>query len=1108
MPFSIKALSLAIASALAASGTIASAGPLQQASISQIVNDVKVVDPAKGARAARLQETVRDEVAVRTGVGSRAELLFQDNTLTRLGAETFFSFQGGTRDISLERGTMLLQVPKNLGGARIRTASVTASITGTTIMIEHLPKKHLKVVVLEGSLRLSVNGRMGEAMLLTPGKMVIMNPAAKSIPEPVQVDLRKMMKTSSLIDGKGLKGKGGGKIAALPSAGLIEKEIARQDQLVKEKGLIPTNLVIDGSGTEVRVASDETLAMLESGDGRGKRGPGRSDLSGRLASEDTMRGGIEERVKAADRKESGQSDGAEDGGKGGNGGKGNEGSGGDGGGDGDGSDGDDEEREDVTETAGFVRPDWSAAAQSSTFSPTHPVPVTIATPAPFALELAHRFNLAAPLPTVSAGGIKNTGTIYGGPAIDGPAAQFLFGSSTNFDAATRFDSRFGVGNRTSFPAAGSAVFQFADLTIGPLRGLSDRASIRDLALLSAGSITNGATATGMSLGNLDSLTLATLNGPITLGAAMPINASAESGFDFLHLYARGATGAVHIDNAITFPDAGLYVDAEAGIFTGASSVLKVDHAAFNSAGNVALNGKITAATLQFDSKQDLVFAGEIASGRLAAFGSTFELQGGSITGETVSITTTGDIRAGGASSIQAKRLELNAGGALALNQIDPAKTRIDLSQAESFSGRGLSITFAGSDFIVPDGVRGTLKSGGNIDATGTRLAGFDSIEATGNITAPVITGDTRVRADGSVAAFQIDVTDSLDIKGALLPLGGFATDGTTYSIVAKSLKADGGIQFVGTAGSGQTAAGAGGTLLLGAESLTFGPGGIGGANLDGGSGQKGEGGDGGNLTAGTAAKPISRDVRFSAPVSASTGANKQNTPHGGKGGSVSVVASSEIRVDSSIQVSGSAGAKASRQGGSISLESRRSNGTAISIGNSGQLLALLDSLAPGPGGTIRLVSAGGDIRVDSGTVVADRGSVEMTNSGERGDISLKNSNIRGDVVKIGALGANGQLLIGGGTINADTILKLYADGTDGMVRFTQDVTLGGASTKIIAGRTVQIDNNRTVTVGGSSAASVFTDRPNYTGSGGNGSTSGKFGGAGATTQPHNSRPAF
>ena len=65
---------------------------------------------------------------------------------------------------------MLLQVPKGIGGAKIRTAAVTASITGTTIMMEYHPKKSIKVLVLEGSLRLSVNGRFGDSLLLLPGQ--------------------------------------------------------------------------------------------------------------------------------------------------------------------------------------------------------------------------------------------------------------------------------------------------------------------------------------------------------------------------------------------------------------------------------------------------------------------------------------------------------------------------------------------------------------------------------------------------------------------------------------------------------------------------------------------------------------------------------------------------------------------------------------------------------------------------------------------------------------------------------------------------------------------------------------------------------------------------
>ena len=104
---------------LATATPCAYAGPLQQAAVNQIVNDVKVVDPAKGARPAALKEIIRDDLAVRTGIQSRTELLFQDDTLTRLGAETIFSFKAGSRDLKLDRGTMLLQVPKDHGGARI-----------------------------------------------------------------------------------------------------------------------------------------------------------------------------------------------------------------------------------------------------------------------------------------------------------------------------------------------------------------------------------------------------------------------------------------------------------------------------------------------------------------------------------------------------------------------------------------------------------------------------------------------------------------------------------------------------------------------------------------------------------------------------------------------------------------------------------------------------------------------------------------------------------------------------------------------------------------------------------------------------------------------------
>jgi hypothetical protein len=233
------------------------------------VKDVRVVDPAKGTRPAALQQTIKGDLAVRTGAGSRAELLFSDNTLTRLGADTFFSFTGGTRDMSLERGTMLLQVPKGQGGARIRTAAVTASITGTTILLEHTAQRAVKVVVLEGSLRLAINNALGQSTLLTAGKMVIMPSNARQIPDPVDVDLQKLVSSSGLVKMTGKSGAGESETVPLPSAQLVEKEIGRQAKFKARGQLAATNLEIRGNGTAVEVTTDLDQQMQANTANRG-----------------------------------------------------------------------------------------------------------------------------------------------------------------------------------------------------------------------------------------------------------------------------------------------------------------------------------------------------------------------------------------------------------------------------------------------------------------------------------------------------------------------------------------------------------------------------------------------------------------------------------------------------------------------------------------------------------------------------------------------------------------------------------------------------------------------------------------------------------------------
>ena len=232
------------------------AAPLSSAEVTKIINRVSVINPAKGGHPAVIREVIKDDLGLQTGARSRSELLFQDNTLTRIGAETFFSFKTGTRDMTLEKGSMLLQVPKGLGGAKIHTAAVTAAITGTTIMMEYIPRSYIKVLVLEGSLRLSRNGTVGDSLLLRPGKMVIMRPDAKKIPDPVDVDLEKVVKTSTLVN---FPDEG-----PLPSMRLIQAAIDDQKKQLAKRQLVPTNLVIHGNNVIFASISTNQLAKTVS----------------------------------------------------------------------------------------------------------------------------------------------------------------------------------------------------------------------------------------------------------------------------------------------------------------------------------------------------------------------------------------------------------------------------------------------------------------------------------------------------------------------------------------------------------------------------------------------------------------------------------------------------------------------------------------------------------------------------------------------------------------------------------------------------------------------------------------------------------------------------
>jgi len=218
---------------------------LNQATITRLINNVQLRPGQEAPRAAVLNDNVPDGTTVATGMDSRTELTFTDQTSARLSANTICTFNEGTRNLDLAGGAVLLRVPKGAGGAKISTAAVTAAITGTTVIVEYHPHACLKFISLEGTARLYLKHRWGESVLVRPGQLLITNPDAKSLPDPVDVDLERLLKTSLLITD----------FPPLGSQNLIAKESEKQQRAKSKRRLIDTNMVIFGKGTLVSLTN-------------------------------------------------------------------------------------------------------------------------------------------------------------------------------------------------------------------------------------------------------------------------------------------------------------------------------------------------------------------------------------------------------------------------------------------------------------------------------------------------------------------------------------------------------------------------------------------------------------------------------------------------------------------------------------------------------------------------------------------------------------------------------------------------------------------------------------------------------------------------------------
>ncbi len=1115
----------------------ASAAPtLKEARVSQIVKDVNLLPNQAAPHPAKVSDEVRDGTAVRTGTESRAELTFTDQTLARLGANTIFSFNEGTRNLELGGGAMLLRVPKNSGGARINTAAVTAAITGTTVMLEFHPDSYIKFIILEGTGRIFRKGQTGESVLVHAGQMLIVNPKGKGLPDPVDVDVSRIMKTSLLITG----------FPPLPSLDLIAREIGAQDESKNEGTLVQTNLVIFGGGTTVSLLDPTQANIVNQANSTESR---QAILSPTPTATVTptpppptppptptptpSKFGALTVITAPDPY--------------------------------------------IITNQTTIQTDPAITTNGQTdFGKIYRGPTQDGLPSAYLFGTTSAFDAAIGFDQT----FQDVNLL--------PLAVFKFSA---LDI---------TGNPTiTIPAGGTpnlALISVGDITSGPPGGIFAFTGLNSLLLATqAGSIT---LTSDLSFENIPSLAFYArgMGSNLTLDAGISGTTNLFLGAEG-SIISNGALAitqknnglsvglfaAIAAGNAITFGN-GLSIvndNSGGGNLVAGGTIIVTAGGALSAGGDLTLDvlnnggghigtggniflttgGDLTAGTVSalvnnrdggtIDNGGDLTFN---VGGALNATGDAIfvisnrndGLGGGMIGSPVVLNVNTTSISTGGLLNLA---ISANAGGVI------PSAT-LNLTAGNVVASGGIVSLVQCTGFNMNPGpfIQGGQINGDALlnlslgDVTSGDL--FEAIIASngagligGNALLNVTTiGNLNVQTD-----IVNDVINTADLSGTTLVPGGTITgDASSRTVVNGNIVATSGTGEFAVLNNDVRALAAGGTIggaatvFVGANGISTGTlfqpivndrnGSVGGdatvtvavtndinvgtdtlftiLNLN--------GDIGGNAIGNFSARNVTSASSFHFQIFNDAGmiggsANLLGTFSGAitapdaefllgnLAGQISGNASMIVNAGSiSAATTGPffqiVNADAGSIGGSATMDI-----TATSISGDSLFVAILNSVNDGmPNGTIGS-NATINFNVSGTSTITNNASLQINGSDSAasaainltggtynvggtftgfmdgsGIMTFTNANINADKILLGVFGANGVLRIGGGSLSANTELQLYASGSNGQIDFVSNVTLGGAGTKTLAGNTITISNNVVVTIGGTTPADVYT----------------------------------
>lgn len=207
------------------------AAPLTESTFTEIIHEVNTLSDDGTPTPSQVNQLLKAPQRVRTGPQSRAELTAPDHTITRVGANTVFSFADSGRTVNLEQGSLLFQAPKGIGGGTITSGGASAAVLGTTLIVSATKHGGFKVILLEGKGKILLPD--GKYVIVRAGQEVFVLADGKGFSRVFDINLEKLVHGSQLI---------GGFAHELPSMPLILAAIHHQNSLLASGGGTDTGM--------------------------------------------------------------------------------------------------------------------------------------------------------------------------------------------------------------------------------------------------------------------------------------------------------------------------------------------------------------------------------------------------------------------------------------------------------------------------------------------------------------------------------------------------------------------------------------------------------------------------------------------------------------------------------------------------------------------------------------------------------------------------------------------------------------------------------------------------------------------------------------------------